>query len=308
MLFDKVQNGSEELNSLTGQWFASTPFYLIRTEIDFAAQELGSVVGSEVVEAAEEAYLAGTDPDFVDAVRLPVAFRAIARYAQLSGVSHEGTGRKVKMDDNEKMPFEWMIDRDDRAMLDRYYRALDALYRYLEKNEVASWMSSPMRALTGRCIVRNLNEFERFYPVDGSQYAWHLFVPLVVDAQENVVEPFVGAEIWERILSADGSDDVTALRLRSRAALLAVLIALVTAARRWSLDILPLSVARRFSPSYQGNRESRAAETREIDWFIEKTTAQIAQVKDNLKKLAGTAGEACLLPENDPTNKFATVV
>ena len=308
MLFDKVQNGSEELNSLTGQWFASTPFYLIRTEIDFAAQELGSVVGSEVVEAAEKAYLGGTDPDFVDAVRLPVAFRAIARYAQLSGVSHEGTGRKVKMDDNEKMPFEWMIDRDDRAMLDRYYRALDALYRYLEKNEVASWMSSPMRALTGRCIVRNLTEFERFYPVDGSQYAWHLFVPLIVDAQENVVEPFVGAEIWERILSADGSDDVTALRLRSRAALLAVLIALVTAARRWSLDILPLSVARRFSPSYQGNRESRAAETREIDWFIEKTTAQIAQVKDDLKKLAGTAGEACLLPENDPTNKFATVV
>lgn len=308
MLFDKVQNGSEELNSLTGQWFASTPFYLIRTEIDFAAQELGSIVGSEVVDAAEEAYLAGADPDFVDAVRLPVAFRAIARYAQLSGVSHEGTGRKVKMDDNEKMPFEWMIDRDDRAMLDRYYRALDALYRYLEKNEVASWMSSPMRALTGRCIVRNLNEFERFYPVDGSQYAWHLFVPLIVDAQENVVEPFVGAEIWERILSADGSDDATALRLRSRAALLAVLIALVTAARRWSLDILPLSVARRFSPSYQGNRESRAAETREIDWFIEKTTAQIAQVKDDLKKLAGTAGEACLLPENDPTNKFATVV
>lgn len=308
MLFDKVQNGSEELNSLTGQWFASTPFYLIRTEIDFAAQELGSVVGSEVVEAAEEAYLAGTDPDFVDAVRLPVAFRAIARYAQLSGVSHEGTGRKVKMDDNEKMPFEWMIDRDDRAMLDRYYRALDALYRYLEKNEVASWMSSPMRALKGRCIVRNLNEFERFYPVDGSQYAWHLFVPLIVDAQENVVEPFVGAEIWERILSADGSDDATALRLRSRAALLAVLIALVTAARRWSLDILPLSVARRFSPSYQGNRESRAAETKEIDWFIDKTNAQIAQVKDELKKLAGASGEAELLPKNDPANKFATVV
>lgn len=308
MLFDKVQNGSEELNSLTGQWFASTPFYLIRTEIDFAAQELGSIVGSEVVEAAEEAYLAGADPDFVDAVRLPVAFRAIARYAQLSGVSHEGTGRKVKMDDNEKMPFEWMIDRDDRAMLDRYYRALDALYRYLEKNEVASWMSSPMRALTGRCIVRNLNEFERFYPVDGSQYAWHLFVPLIVDAQENVVEPFVGAEIWERILSADGSDDATALRLRSRAALLAVLIALVTAARRWSLDILPLSVARRFSPSYQGNRESRAAETKEIDWFIDKTNAQIAQVKDELKKLAGAAGEAELLPKNDPANKFATVV
>lgn len=308
MLFDKVQNGSEELNSLTGQWFASTPYYLIRTEIDFAAQELGSIVGQEVVEAAEKAYLDGSDADFVDAVRLPVAFRAIAHYAQLSGVSHEGTGRKVKMDDNEKMPFEWMIDRDDRAMLDRYYRALDALYRYLEKNEVPSWMSSPVRELSARCIVRSIGEFERFYPVDGSQYAWHLFVPLIVDAQESVVEPFVGEEVWERILAAPDSGDATALRLRSRAALLAVLTALVTAARRWSLDVLPLSVARRFSPSYQGNRESRAAETKEIDWFIEKTTAQIAEAKDELKKLAGGAGEACLLPKNDPANKFATVV
>ena len=102
--------------------------------------------------------------------------------------------------------------------------------------------------------------------------------------------------------------DETAMRLRSRAALLSVLTALVTAARRWSLDILPLSVARRFSPSYQGNRESRAAETKEIDWFIDKTNAQIAQVKDELKKLAGASGEAELLPKNDPANKFATVV
>lgn len=305
MLFDKIHNGSQELNELTGQWYASTPFSLIRTEVSFAAQELGTIVGDEVVKAAEDAYLKGTDTDFVDAVRLPVAFRAIARYAQLSSVSHEGTGRKVKMDDNEKMPFEWMIDRDDRAMLDRYYRALDSLYRHLEKNRVESWMKSPARELQKRSIVQDIAEFERFYPIDGSQYAFHLFVPLVVEAQESAVEPFVGEEVWKRILSADTDAD---RRLRSRAALLAVLTALMNAARRWSLDILPLSVARRFSPSYQGNRESSAAEIKEIDWFISKTEAQISSVKDELKRLSGTLGEANLLPKNDPKNKFATVI
>ena len=305
MLFDKIHNGSQELNELTGQWYASTPFSLIRTEIAFAAQELGTIVGDGVVKAAEDAYIDGTDTDFVDAVRLPVAFRAIARYAQLSSVSHEGTGRKVKMDDNEKMPFEWMIDRDDRAMLDRYYRALDSLYRHLEKNKVESWMNSPARGLQKMCIVRGIAEFERFYPIDGSQYAFHLFVPLVVEAQESVVEPFVGEEVWKRILSAGTDAD---RRLRSRAALLAVLTALMNAARRWSLDILPLSVARRFSPSYQGNRESSAAEIKEIDWFISRTEAQISSVKDELKRLSGTLGEADLLPKNDPKNKFATVI
>lgn len=305
MLFDKIHNGSQELNELTGQWYASTPFSLIRTEVSFAAQELGTIVGDEVVKAAEDAYLKGTDTDFVDAVRLPVAFRAIARYAQLSSVSHEGTGRKVKMDDNEKMPFEWMIDRDDRAMLDRYYRALDSLYRHLEKNRVESWMKSPARELQKRSIVQDIAEFERFYPIDGSQYAFHLFVPLVVEAQESAVEPFVGEDVWKRILSADTDAD---RRLRSRAALLAVLTALMNAARRWSLDILPLSVARRFSPSYEGNRESSAAEIKEIDWFISKTEAQISSVKDELKRLSGTLGEANLLPKNDPKNKFATVI
>lgn len=305
MLFDKINNGSQELNELTGQWYASTPFSLISTEISFATQELGTIVGDEVVKAAEDAYIDGTDADFVDAVRLPVAFRSIARYAQLSSVSHEGTGRKVKMDDNEKMPFEWMIDRDDRAMLDRYYRALDALYRYLEKNEVESWMKSSARELQEKCIVRNISEFERLYPIDGSCYAFHLFIPLVVEAQEAVVEPFVGDEAWKRIMAASTDTD---RRLRSRAALLAVLTALMNAARRWSLDILPLSVARRFSPSYQGNRESRAAETKEIDWFISKTEYQIASVKDELKKLSGALVEANLLPKNDPKNKFATVI
>ena len=46
------------------------------------------------------------------AVQRAVAFLAISRYARLTGLSHGDTGRKIKTDDNEKIPFEWMIDRD----------------------------------------------------------------------------------------------------------------------------------------------------------------------------------------------------
>lgn len=308
MLFDRLNNGSEELSALTGQWFASTPFALISTEIDFALQELASIVGSGVTDAAEAAYEAGKDADFVRAVQLPVAIRAIARYAQLSGVSHEGTGRKVKMDDNEKMAFEWMIDRDDRAMADRYYRALDALFRYLEKHSVEGWETSPAKAEADGCIIGSLRDFERFYPVDGSEYAFHRLIPLILEAQTGTVEPFVGEEVWARIYPQVAEGDTVGEQILLRAKLLCVLLALVMAAQRWSLDVFPLSVARRFSPSYQGNRESSAATIKEIDWFIAKTAKQIAAVKNELKKLSSTATEARLLPENDRRNKFATVI
>ena len=136
ILFNKDGRGSEELENITGQWYASSPYRLIRTEIDFAIREVRGRVGDAVMEAASDAYQSGSDEALLNAVRLPVAFLAIMRYAALSSVSHESTGRKVKMDDNEKMPFEWMVDRDDRAMRERYYRALDALYSYLEENKV----------------------------------------------------------------------------------------------------------------------------------------------------------------------------
>ena len=69
-----------------------------------------------MVTEAAEAYDEDEKPELVAAVRLPVACLALMRYAKLSSVSHESTGRKVKIDDNERSPYEWQIDRDDRAM------------------------------------------------------------------------------------------------------------------------------------------------------------------------------------------------
>ena len=43
-LFNRNRDGSKELEDLTGQWYASSPFRLIETEIRFATDEVARLV------------------------------------------------------------------------------------------------------------------------------------------------------------------------------------------------------------------------------------------------------------------------
>ncbi len=300
-LFNIREDGSKELEALTGQWYASSPFRLIGTEIRFAAGEVARLVGPAVVDEASEAYMDDDKPELVAAVRLPVACLALMRYAKLSGVSHESTGRKVKIDDNERTPFEWQIDRDDSAMRERYFRSLDALYTYLETSGNVNWKASAKRTMTGESIVRNIQEFEAVYPIDGSYYVYYLLQALVIERQRAVIGPFAGDK-WASI--ADGSADERALSLARRAAILS---AVIVAGTRWSLEVFPLEIARRFSPTYQGNRSNRAAAMDEIDWYLGNLKAEVKDALTDLAELLNDEKAAPrLLPENDRRNKFFT--
>ena len=300
-LFNINNDGSKEIEILTGQWYASSPFHLIASEIRFATAEITKLVGSEVMEAAQTAYDDFSDMELVDAVRMPVACLAIMRHAALTSVSHESTGRKVKIDDNERSPFEWQIDRDDRAMRERYYRALDAMYSYLEEHDVEAWTSSSRKALLEESIVKNLAQFEAVYPIDGSYYVYYMLQPLVIERQRALIEPFVGNK-WEEIAAGTASDDI--MRLARRAAILS---AVATAGTRWTLEVFPLEIARRFSPTYQGNRANKAATIEEIDWYLGNLKKEIGDALDDLaSELSEEKVDPKLIPSNCRMNKFFT--
>lgn len=302
-LFNKDGGGSAELAALTGQWYESSPYQDISTEIDLAVREVRARAGEAVMNAAAEAYAAGESQDLVDAVRLPVACLAIMHHAALSSVSHESTGRKMKMDENEKMPFEWMIDRDDRAMRERYYRSLDAMYAYLEDNSVDAWTGSDVRKAIETSVIKDIRQFEAVYPIGGSYYVYYMMQPLVIESQRSTLIPLLG-DSWSSVL--DGSADSGLLAQVRKAA---VLSALIIAGERWSLEVFPLEIARRFSPSYQGNRAGNSATVAEIDWYLGKLKTQRKEALNAISSLLDPEGDGYkLLPDNDPRRKFFTTV
>jgi hypothetical protein len=48
---------------------------------------------------------------------------------------HTNNGRKMRQDEGEKLPFQWMLDNDNAALEKRYYRALDDLIKFLDRSK-----------------------------------------------------------------------------------------------------------------------------------------------------------------------------
>ena len=313
MIFNKNGQGAAELHRLTGIYYASNDFSAIESEIHFATREVAALVGDAVVSKAENRYLSddysdestAADDVLVRRVQLPIACLAIARHAGQTLVSHEDSGRKVKKDDNETLPWEWIIDRDDRALREKYCRALDTLYAYLEAGNLEEWSDSPARHLRAESIVKTLAAFEAIYPIEHSYYTYYLLLPLIVESQQLIVQPAMGDK-WASITGANVAEaDLHLLRLASR---VAVLQAVATAVERWSLEVFPLSIARRFNPTYQGNRASTAATTAEMEWAIGKLRAQADTAMNELLSALNDGANPYegypLLPKNSRRNKF----
>lgn len=309
MLFNKDLNGSLELYEISGTFQASSDFHGIESEIESATAEVAAIVGESVVSAAEEAYTAVTPTDaqkaFADAVRKPVAYLAISLHARLNALSHGETGRKLKVDDNEKIPFEWMIDRDDREMRERYYRALDALFRFLESSDIEAWKSSANRLRLQGSVVKSIAELENVYPVEHSYYMFYRLLPLMLEFQEGRLRKLIGDELMEALVS--GAEAAKPWQNPARRCI--ILNAIVTAVRRWSIDTFPLAVVRRFSPTYQGNRSSSAATMQEIDWYVRNLLEQAKEAENELlEAISGNPYDGLpLIPDNDPRKKYFTV-
>lgn len=313
MLFNKENLGSEELYNLTGIFQASAQFSSIAAEIRAATNKVQEIVGSAVIKQADSLYHKNNLTDdsenwnYINAVRLPIAYLAIAMHSRISGLSHSETGRKLKVDDNEKIPFEWMVDRDDRELRERYYRSIDELIAFLEESKNPKLEEAPAKKTLSKSIVSSLDLFEQVYPIDGSYYMFYKISPLLMDVQQVSLKNLLGNTIYEKLVKDDSTLSAT---IKSCSIRFVVLSALVTAARRWSLDIFPLEVARRFAPTYQGNRASNAATREEIDWYIANLERQIGDARNELLSEINSGNpdrEVPLVPKNDPRQKFFTV-
>ena len=134
---------SEQLRSLTGNYYANNDFTKIQGDIEQATEELAALVGDGIIGLAEKA-------EEGDTLRLkvqrPIAILATLRLYQKNDLSHEDDGRKFKVssDGSDKLPWEWQLDRDDALQMEAYFRAVDSLIVHLNKTRPEEWTATPL--------------------------------------------------------------------------------------------------------------------------------------------------------------------
>lgn len=305
MIFNKQNNGAQELRELTGNYYANNKFNKIAGEIDLAAEELAALVGDDVMNLVEKYYAEpgeGADAELVRKVQRPIAILATLRMYRKNDLSHEDDGRKFKMatDGSEKLPWEWQLDRDDVLHLEEYYRAVDVLIRYLNKKQLKEWTETASYKLSQTLIIRNGEAFDSYFPIDRSERMYLMLTPFIREAQMLTVKRAYGGG-WDELLQ---EKDVPETEAHFAACKAVALLAMSMALRRLSLSAIPGGVIRKFMTE-NGMGESEPASLKDVErvagWMADDAVTWV-----NEMKLARDGGpvEYELLPKNDRRNKY----
>ena len=305
MIFNLNNQGAAELRRMTGNYYAGNDFSAIEMDIEDATDELIQVIGRAVYDKAENAYLKGDGNDQVRLVQLvqrPIALLATLHYFQRNDVSHEDSGRKVKLssDGTDKIPWEWQLDRDDSIHLQAYYSAVERLIRWLNESKDADWQKSDAYRNAAGLLIRSGREFDTYFPISQSERMYILLLPFLREVQIDTVAPSYG-EGFDKLL--DATSDV-----RYAASKALALLTMSVALRRMPLQLIPYSVVQGFNAA-NGMADSQPASLADTQRMAAMLEADAADWLERMRQLRdGTSGEDIpLLSSNSKTNKYFRV-
>ncbi|MDR0939917.1 MAG: hypothetical protein LBN29_11330 [Mediterranea sp.] len=308
MLFDRDNNGAKELRELTGNYFANNDFSKVAPEIGLATEELGALIGPDIVRQMDAYYNAGCPggegDDLLRKLRRPIAIVATLRMYRKNDLSHEDDGRKFKLaaDDTEKLPWEWQLDRDDAIHLEEYHKAVDTLIRHLNRTRPAAWMDTPTRKLLDTLAIRDGETFDAYFPIDRSERLFLMLAPFVREAQALTVRRAYGPG-WDALLADDASAPESDALYAARKAV--ALLAMSMAIRRLPLGLIPGGVVRNYAAT-AGAKGGQVASLDDIRLVSDWLAADAATWIDEMKRARDGGGTPAydLLPRNHHANKY----
>lgn len=341
MLIDKAGNGAEELQQLTSSYYANNDFDRVRTLWVLEENQMTKLVGADLMARALSHYRSydfqksspsaeeAKNDKLVQLLQIPIAYRTTLRYYQLNTVSHETSGRKVKIDrENESMAWEWMIDKDDAAQLRMAHETTDMLIDWLEAHQIAEWMGSENRKASRELFVNSIGLFQQAYPlVDHSQSFFYTVVPFLREIQNNALKKALGTHYtpllqrWTSGETESGSgsagggipsldEDLEEFydSLLRYVQTVQPLLTMVIAVKRLSLQVMPEGVMQHFKSMVQSRSASQIPLKDVMELHIKNLNDDARELLDDIKVFIRSAdpeaGVYTILPENKEENKF----
>ncbi|MFZ4463075.1 MAG: DUF6712 family protein [Bacteroidales bacterium] len=315
MLFNKNLDGQKELKSLLGFVYVSNKFENIETDIMLAEEDLANDIGRTVMTAAENHYKSvnfGTGgahqlmDDLVRHIQLPIAYYACANFAVHTDVSHGEDGRKVVIDPaNQKMAWEWMIDKDDEAIINKAHKTTDRLLAFLESNaeSIEAWKNSDERKAAKRLFIPSAKIFNDIFPIDNSRRFFMKIVPFILEAERKHIIPVLTRQRYDDMKTAmeEGSfTDPDGVLQLIRVPL--AFFALSMAVKRLSIRILPNGIFQDYLSDTQTRKASQVADadTRNAvgQMLYQDASFELQNLQKELEKIEKEATNETYVPES----------
>lgn len=313
MIFNKENRGSEELRTLTGDYYNNNNFDKMVPHIDLVTEDIIKIINKEVYGRAENAYKADhpsdLDSKLINCVQMPIAIFATLRMYQRNDISHEDTGRKVKIDKNsESIPWEWQLDNDNKLHLDDYFKAVDRLISFLDSNEndIPEWKDSAAKKEANSLFIKNADRFEEYFPIEKSGRMYMLLLPFMREAERKYIKKVLGND-YRRFIEGTNLTDEEIDLIRDYICPPIPLIAISIALKRLPLGLIPFGVVRKYTSASQTMHASQAASLDDIYKVSAALLDEAKEMINDLKKERNPSEKYQLIPSNCRYNKYMSV-
>lgn len=312
MIFNKNNKGSEELRTLTGSYYNNNNFETMISHIDLVTEEVIKIISRDVYKRAENAYQSDNpsilDKKLVGYVQLPIAILATLRMYQRNDISHESSGRKLKIDkESESIPWEWQLDNDNKLHLDDYFKAVDRLISFLDENEneIPEWKDSDAKKATHSLFIKNADQFDEYFPIERSGRMYMLLLPFIRETERRYIKKVLGDDYKRYVTGTDLTDEEKEL-IKDYVCPPIPLIAISIALRRLPLGLIPFGVVRNYT-STQTMHASQPADMEDIRAVSDDLLSEALDLINDLKKERNPGEEYQLIPKNCICNKYMSV-
>ena len=325
MLFDKSRNGAEELKEILGFIYASNSFDNLKTDIILAETEIKRLIGAMFVTAEDhyksDDYLSDeTDEDIVKldrlvrAIQLPVAYHAVYSYAPHGDITHSDKGRGILVTEREKPAFEWMIERDNKALLNKAHKTTDLLLELLETDFAEAWAEAKPESLKG-WFIDSVLMFENSFPIGGSRRLFMTIQPFQRKIETGRIQAVLGSVLFEELKAylntGEGSDEEKQkwenILAAARPAI--ALLTMALAVRRLTLEVLPEGIFQNYE-SDKMTLKAKAIGTPQVRLELSKLLEmegerEMLNLQNVLQRITAEENSSAWVPV-DPTERMTS--
>lgn len=213
MIFNKNNSGQTEIKSLLGFISKDVRFDNLKPYIVVAQAEVSRFISKEVFTASEAYYNSNAfNPDgtavidqFVVRLQAVVILKAYILFVPSNDLSHSANGRTAYIEENAKLPAEWMVLRDEQNLSELYFSFLDYLLLFLDENKsdttLAVWTTTGMYDDMKELLIQNSVQFTSFFDIQESRSLFISILPILRRIQFNKFLSFVGNDLMEKFIA-----------------------------------------------------------------------------------------------------------
>ena len=183
---------------------SSITFARLSQDLLLATEKIIKIIGNEmynhIIGLYENSNRTDADNYLISVVAYPIAVDAYRKYVVQNDVAHTNEGRKARLNEYEKMPFEWLLDRDNKASEKKYYKGIDRMIEYLDNNNPNNWKSTEQYKNSHNSLFRTTAEFDEYFSIE-SRYLLMKLAPGIKKCIDEEIIPRITQLIWNSLIT-----------------------------------------------------------------------------------------------------------